>query len=322
MVRRLEPYLKLSIVIPVYNEEENLQNLQKQLQESLAIVAADYEIIYIDDGSTDKSYDVLAKLAADDTRVKVIRFRRNYGQTAAMAAGIDFASGQIIVPLDADLQNDPKDIPLLVAKIEEGYDIVSGWRKNRQDDLTKTLPSKVANKLISLVTGVRLNDYGCSLKAYRSDLIKQVRLYGEMHRFIPALAVLEGAKIAEVPVAHHPRIAGKSKYGLSRTFKVFLDLITVKFLLGYLRKPMYFFGFVATFASLCSLAVIVLTIVDIGFSLGYIQLVIGLIFAVIFFFLAIMFVMMGLLAELLVRTYHESQGKKVYTIAKTINLVG
>lgn len=312
--------IQLSIVVPVYNEEENLRNLQARLHSSLSAIGLDYEIIYVDDGSRDSSFRILAELAEQDKRVKVVRFRKNYGQTAAMSAGIDTASGSVIVPLDADLQNDPADIPALLAKMKEGYDVVSGWRRDRKDSLSKTLPSAIANRLISRVTGVKLHDYGCSLKAYRGDLIKEVRLYGEMHRFIPAFAFMEGATVTEIPVAHHPRVAGKSKYGLSRTFKVFLDLITVKFFIAYVRKPIHFFGFAAACALLCSLSITGFALADAILKIGYLQLVPGLISALIFFFMSLMFVMMGLLAELGIRTHHEAQGKKIYTISRTINL--
>lgn len=312
--------IQLSIVVPVYNEEENLRNLQARLRNSLSAIGLDYEIIYVDDGSRDSSFRILAEMAERDNRIKVVRFRRNYGQTAAMSAGMDAASGRVIIPLDADLQNDPADIPALLAKMEEGYDVVSGWRRDRKDSLTKTLPSAIANRLISRVTGVRLHDYGCSLKAYRGDLIKEVRLYGEMHRFIPAFAFIEGAAVTEIPVAHHPRVAGKSKYGLSRTFKVFLDLITVKFFIDYARKPIHFFGFAAAITFVCGLGVMGLAFADAIFRMGYLQLVQGLVFALIFFFMALMFVMMGLLAELGIRTHHEAQGKRIYTVSRTINL--
>lgn len=312
--------IQLSIVVPVYNEEENLRNLQVCLYKALSAMGLDYEVIYVDDGSSDSSFKILAEMAEQDKRIKVVRFRKNYGQTAAMSAGIEVASGRVIVPLDADLQNDPADIPLLLAKMEEGYDVVSGWRRDRKDSLSKTLPSAIANRLISRVTGVKLHDYGCSLKAYRGDLIKEVKLYGEMHRFIPAFAFIEGATVTEIPVTHHPRVAGKSKYGLSRTFKVFLDLITVKFFIDYACKPIHFFGIAAALAFLCGLGITGFALTDAIFRIGYLQLVPGLISALIFFFMALMFVMMGLVAELGMRTHYEAQGKRIYTVSKIINL--
>jgi glycosyltransferase involved in cell wall biosynthesis len=319
-VETAHPYL--SIAIPVYNEEENLEQLQTRLTDALEQMGIDYEIIYVDDGSRDKSFIILSRLAAADKRVKVIKFRKNYGQTAAMSAAIDAALGKVIVPLDADLQNDPQDIPRLLEKINEGYDVVSGWRKNRHDTfVTRKLPSMLANRLISGVTGVHLHDYGCSLKAYRSEIIKDVRLYGEMHRFIPAFSVLEGASVTEIPVTHHPRMAGKSKYGLSRIFKVFLDLMVVKFLGDYAKRPIHVFGslgllmcFAGTISGLLPLYQ-KFTVPEF-----YVHRSPLILLAVFLFLLGVQFIMMGLLAELGIRTYHESQGKKIYTVARTLNI--
>lgn len=313
------PYI--SIVIPVYNEEENVERLQNQLTEILEQLHLTYEIIYVDDGSRDRSFSCLARLASQDNRVKVIKFRKNYGQTAALSAAIDVACGDVIVPLDADLQNDPRDIPRLLAKIDEGYDVVSGWRKHRQDTyMTRTLPSQLANYLISRVTGVYLHDYGCSLKAYRADFIKEVRLYGEMHRFIPAFSALEGASVTEIPVTHHPRVAGKSNYGLSRTIKVFLDLLVVKFLADYAKRPIHIFGslgLILCFSGVVSGGWMLYEKFKDHLSIHHNPLSL---LGILLFLLGIQFIMMGLLAELIIRTYHESQGKKTYNIARTINI--
>lgn len=313
---------QVSIIIPVYNEEENVEALQNHLNKTLDQLKIDYEIIYVDDGSKDRSFALLENIAAQDNRIKVIKFRKNHGQTAAMSAAIDVSNGEIIVPLDADLQNDPQDIPNLLRKIAEGYDVVSGWRKKRKDTfITRKLPSVLANHLISRVTGVYLHDYGCSLKAYRSEIIKNVRLYGEMHRFIPAFCALEGAKITEIPVNHHPRMAGKSKYGLSRTLKVFLDLVVVKFLGDYAKRPIHFFGTVGIILCLASMLSGVISLYK-EFTEPQVYLHNNLfIFLSVFIFVAgIQFIVVGLLAELLIRIYHESQSKKTYTIAKTVNL--
>lgn len=234
---------KTTIIVPVYNERENIEPFVAALTQALDPTGEEYEVLFIDDGSTDGTDACLAALPSRDSRFRVIQFRRNFGQTAAMAAGFDYASGSILIPIDADLQNNPSDIPPILAKLREGYDVVSCWRQNRQDPwLTRRLPSKMANWLISLISGVRLHDYGCTLKGYRREVVKHIRLYGEMHRFIPVYASWAGAKVAEIPVSHHPRFAGSSKYGLNRTFKVVLDLITVKMLGSYSTKPMYFFG--------------------------------------------------------------------------------
>jgi len=313
------PYL--SIIIPVYNEEENLESLQSRLCESLDQMSINYEIIYVDDGSRDRSFSILSRLAAADRRLKVIKFRKNYGQTAAMAAGIDVSRGEIIVPLDADLQNDPRDIPRLLEKINEGYDVVSGWRKDRHDTfITRKLPSMLANRLISSVTGVALHDYGCSLKAYRAEIIKDVRLYGEMHRFIPAFSALEGASVTEIAVTHHPRVAGKSKYGLSRTIKVFLDLMVVKFLGDYAKRPIHIFGSLGLLMCFGGILSGLVTLYQKFESNTYVHRNPLILLAVFLFMLGVQLVMMGLLAELGIRTYHESQGKKIYTVARRINI--
>lgn len=309
--------MHISIVIPIYNEEENIPLLKVALDNALSkLKGHTWEVILVDDGSTDSSAEKIHQIAqADPGHVVAIDLRRNFGQTAAIAAGIDHAKGDIIVLMDADLQNDPADIPLLVEKIEQGYDVVSGWRKDRQDTfLTRTLPSKIANWLISVVTGVHLHDYGCTLKAYRREVLTGFRLYGEMHRFIPAYASSVGAKIVEVPVRHHPRKYGKAKYGLGRTFKVILDLFTVKFLMSYAQKPIYVFG--GTGIVLMSLSVLTVTVLVIR------RLTIGehlirsplLLLSVMLFIMGFQSLLMGLLAEVLNRTYHESQHKPIYTV--------
>lgn len=312
------PYV--SVFIPVFNEEENLRPLYEKLCQALERLAMSYEIILIDDGSTDGSFHVMRQLAERDPRVKVLQLSRNYGQTAAMAAGIDAACGYVLVSLDADLQNDPADIPRLIEKLEQGYDVVSGWRQQRKDKwLTRRLPSMMANKLISLISGVRLHDYGCTLKAYRRDVLKTVRLYGEMHRFIPIYASWMGGRVAELPVQHHRRHAGQSKYGLKRTIKVIYDLITIKFMMSYMTKPLYIFGT----AGMLAFGVAFLA------SVGavYQKLVLGTSFirtpltmlAMIMFVLGIQLFLLGLIAEILVRTYHESQNKPIYIVKTRIN---
>ena len=310
----------LSVVIPVYNEEENLDRLYDRAVAALTGLSRSWEIILIDDGSTDASFRILSAIAAADDRVKVVRFVRNFGQTAALAAGIDHARGRIVVPMDADLQNDPDDIKLLIDKLDEGYDVVSGWRKKRQDELfTRLIPSWVANKIISVISGVRLHDYGCSLKAYRREVIKDVRLYGEMHRFVPIYATWLGGRVAEIPVNHHARQFGQSKYGISRTFKVVLDLMTVKFLSTYATKPIYVFGS----AGLWSFAVSFLTfawmvVLKYGYQTSFVETPLPVLVAM-FFMLGVQFILMGLLAELLMRTYHESQGKRIYVVKQALN---
>jgi len=314
---------QVSIFLPVYNEEENLSRLHQKIIESMEQLGHSFEVIYVDDGSTDGSLALLTRLAEADPRVRVISFRRNYGQTAAMAAGIDAARGEVLVPMDADLQNDPADIERLLAKLEEGYDVVSGWRADRKDAyLTRVLPSHLANWLISWIGGVPLHDYGCSLKAYRRDVLKDVNLYGEMHRFIPIYASWAGGRVTEIPVTHHPRAAGKSKYGLSRTVKVIFDLITIKFMASYMTKPLYVFGWAGLLAFAIS-AISALLAVAFKLASGrhhadFIQTPLP-VLAMIMLVLGIQLFLMGLIAEMSVRTYHESQGKAIYTIKKKIN---
>jgi glycosyltransferase involved in cell wall biosynthesis len=313
--------LDLSIVVPLFNEQESILPLYESLMLVLRKCNRTFEIIFINDGSVDESYAVLCRLAEKDLNVKVINLRRNFGQTPAMAAGFDHALGRVIIPMDADLQNDPVDIPVLLAKIEEGYDIVSGWRKDRQDkEVIRKFASRLANRLIGVITGVKLHDSGCSLKAYRAEVLEGTRLYGEMHRFIPALANLMGASICEVPVTHHARQFGHSKYGLWRTLKVVLDLITVKFLADFSTKPLYMFGGLG--AVLFALAVLagVETLWE-KFAYGvYVHNNPVILIAVFLAILGVNFIVMGLLAELIVRTYHESQGKPIYHIRETKNL--
>jgi glycosyltransferase involved in cell wall biosynthesis len=314
--------MNLSLIIPVYNEEENLPLLYDSIDKAMVPLKDAWEVIFIDDGSRDNSFGVLKSLVEKDPEhVRVLSFRRNFGQTAAISAGLDHACGDIIVLLDADMQNDPADIPMLLAKLDEGYDLVSGWRKDRKDNrLTRTIPSNLANGLISWTTGVHLHDYGCTLKAYRRDALEGFRLYGEMHRFIPVFAHAVGAKITELPVQHHARKFGKAKYGLERTIKVVLDLFTVKFLLSYSNKPIYLFGgagAVLMFIGAADLLYLFLRRTFYGvpvFTSPLLQV------GVMFFIMGFQSILMGLIAELLARTYHESQQKPTYTIRKTINI--
>ena len=310
----MEPAIALSVVVALYDEEQNVAPLYQALCSALIPLGMPYEIIFVDDGSTDGTYAELMKIATSDRRARVVRFRRNFGQTAAMSAGFDHACGGVIVAMDGDLQNDPADLPLLLAKLDEGYDIVSGWRKDRADDAARKIVSRLANWLIGRVTGVHLHDSGCTFKAYRSGVVKDLRLYGEMHRFIPALAHLVGASICEVPVRHHPRRFGKSKYGFRRTLKVLLDLITVKFFSSYSTKPIYVFG--GTGGAFCFLGSLAAA------GALYQKWVDGvwvhnnplLLVAVFFFLLGVNLVLLGLIAEMLVRTYHESQAKPTYWV--------
>jgi glycosyltransferase involved in cell wall biosynthesis len=309
----------LTVTIPLYNEAENIPILYARVRDALDELGKRWELVLVDDGSSDGSGALLDGIAADDVRVTVLHFRRNYGQTAAFMAGIDHARGAIIIPMDGDLQNDPDDIGKLLAKLDEGFDVVSGWRKNRQDHAIKrNLPSRIANGLISRVSGVRLHDYGCSLKAYRRDVLDGVKLYGEMHRFVPIYAAWNGARVTEMPVQHHPRLHGESKYGLERVVKVVLDLLVVKFLFRYASKPIYVFGgfgFLSILAgTLAGIWAIALKLIK-GTSL--IQTPLPLL-AVFLGAVGILSILMGLLAEMLNRTYHESQGKAVYRIGRIV----
>lgn len=306
---------ELSVVVPIYNEVESLPQLLEAIASSLSNCQFSYEIICVDDGSTDGSAQFLQQQALIRNDLRVVILRRNYGQSAAMAAGFNYARGRFIVTMDGDLQNDPADIPMLVSKLEEGYDLVSGWRKNRQDaKLTRLLPSKIANWLIGLVTGVKLHDYGCSLKAYRAELAADMNLYGELHRFLPALAFIEGARITEIPVRHHPRRYGQSKYGLGRTFRVLMDLFTIYFMKKFLTRPMHVFGFFGMISMILGTALgAYLTFVKLGLGekIGHRPL---LILAVLLLLTGVQLFSFGLMAELLMRTYHESQRRPIYRV--------
>lgn len=311
---------RISIVIPLYNEEDSIPHLAEALDAAIANCGEPTEVIIVDDGSRDRSFTLLREIAERDPRFTIVRFRRNFGQTAAFAAGFAQARGEVVITMDADLQNDPMDIPLLMAKIDEGYDIVSGWRKNRQDRwLDRKLPSMLANRLISNVTDVRLHDYGCSLKAYRTDVLRHVRLYGELHRFIPALASQVGATVTEVPVNHRARKYGSSKYGISRTIRVMLDLINVWFLGAYSTRPIHVFGTLGLGSmALGVLTGLYLTALKIfwGASIGNRPL---LLLAVLLVVIGVQLVTMGLLAEMITRTYYESQNKPIYVVREIVN---
>jgi len=312
--------VEISIVVPVYDEVESIPRLYEGLTAALGRLGKSYELIVVDDGSTDGTFAALGALAERDGRLKVIQFRRNFGQTAAMAAGFEHAGGRVIVPIDGDLQNDPDDIPRLLEKIEEGYDVVSGWRVERHDSFLRRFPSRIANWLIGRVTGVRLHDYGCTLKAYRADVLKETRLYGEQHRFLPALAQQMGARITELPVTHHPRRHGRSKYGLGRTYKVILDLLTLKFLSDYSTKPIYIFGgtgFVLCFGGVLAGAY---TIYERLANDIFVHRNPAILLAVFLFLLGVISILMGLLAELIIRTHHDAQAKPTYWIRESRNL--
>ncbi len=309
--------MELSIVIPVFNEEENIGPLVLEIHGVLVPLQVSYQIVVVDDGSKDGTFPELQRLCQHSERLKIVRLKRNFGQTAALAAGLDHADGEIVVLMDGDAQNDPADIPVLLKKIAEGNDLVAGWRHNRKDSfLSRRLPSMIANRLISWTTRVKLHDYGCTLKAMRKDLAKNLRLYGEMHRFIPAIAYERGAQIAELKVNHRPRLRGASKYGIARTLRVVLDLLTVKFLVSYSTRPAHVFGPIGV---LCGLA---------GFAIGlyltgqkfFYDLDIGgrplLLLAILLIFIGIQFISMGLLGEMLARTYHESQNRSVYVVGE------
>ena len=310
--------LDLSVVVPLYNEEESLPHLVQQLTDALRPSAERFELVLVNDGSSDRTAEVLEQLSHGVPELVAVLLRKNYGQTAAMAAGFDVAQGDVIVSLDGDLQNDPADIPMLLAKLREGYDLVSGWRHQRQDAaLQRKLPSRIANRLIGRVTGVKLHDYGCSLKAYRREVLADMRLYGELHRFLPALAFIEGARITEVKVNHRARQFGSSKYGIDRTFRVLMDLLTVWFMKRFLTRPMYVFGFgglIAMFGSLLA-STYLLVVKLMGGDIGNRPL---LTLAVVLGLAGIQLFCFGLLGELLIRTYHESQGRPIYRIRETL----
>lgn len=310
----------LSIIIPLLNEEGNIDLLISKLQLHLAALGVSYEVILINDGSTDATEKLLAVHAKLDGRLKVINFKRNFGQTAALMAGIDHAKGDILIPMDGDLQNDSKDIRALLNKLDEGFDVVSGWRKDRKDSEWRTMPSRIANRFISWISGVHLHDYGCTLKAYRREVITDVRLYGEMHRFIPIYSSWQGGKVTEIVVTHHPRIHGKSKYGMGRIFKVVLDMIVVKFMADYATKPIYVFGSFGLFNILLSvLASIAALYLKLFAGTSFISTPLPLL-VVLTFLTGVLSILMGLMAEISMRTYHESQNKSVYLIKNTSNL--
>ena len=313
------PQLNLSVVVPIYNEAHSIETLVEAIANAVRETQLSYEIICVDDGSKDGSTQVLTNLARRRIDLKAVILRRNYGQTPAMAAGFESAVGKVIITLDGDLQNDPADIPMLLAKLNEGYDLVSGWRKNRQDAaLTRLLPSKIANLIIARVTGVQLHDYGCSLKAYRSELVADMNLYGELHRFLPALAYIEGARIAEVPVRHHARRFGQSKYGLGRTIRVVMDLLTVYFMKKFLTRPMHVFGLGGVIFLAIGIAMgSYLTIIKLFFNrdIGDRPL---LILAVLLIITGVNLFCFGLVTELLMRTYHESQRRPIYRIRDVV----
>jgi glycosyltransferase involved in cell wall biosynthesis len=313
---------EISIFLPVFNEEPNLRPLHARLDEALQKLGRTAEVIYVDDGSSDGSLNVLRELAAKDARVRVIALRRNYGQTPAMAAGIHAARGRVLIPMDADMQNDPADIARLLDKLDEGFDVVSGWRKNRQDKLiTRKIPSMIANRVISWIGGVPLHDYGCSLKAYRRESLADVQLYGEMHRFIPIYASWSGARVTEISVEHHARTMGKSKYGLSRTIKVIFDLMTIKFMASYQTKPLYVFGWAGLLtlllSLLCAVFAFVMKFANWPHHADFVQTPLP-VLTMVMLVLGIQFFLMGLLAEMQVRTYHESQAKAIYAVRERI----
>jgi glycosyltransferase involved in cell wall biosynthesis len=314
---------QLSVVVPIYNEYESIPRLVDSITGVLQSMGVTYELICVDDGSRDGSVDLLKEIAAVRQDLKVVLLRRNYGQTAAMSAGFNYALGEVIVTLDGDLQNEPGDIKTVYDKLQEGYDLVSGWRKERQDDaLTRLLPSKIANWLIGRVTGVKLHDYGCSLKAYRAEVVHDMNLYGELHRFLPALAFIEGARITEIPVGHHARQFGKSKYGLGRTFRVVLDLMTIYFMKTFLTKPMHVFGPLGIVSVLCGMGMgMYLTVIKFvtGADIGNRPL---LLLAVLLVLSGIQLLCFGLLAEVLMRTYHESQRRPIYRVREVVGSRG
>jgi glycosyltransferase involved in cell wall biosynthesis len=314
-----EDFPELSIVIPVYNEEDNVEDLIAAINSAVRDYKEDYEIVLVDDGSTDESFKILKNLAQENPKIRVIRFGINYGQTAAISAGFNHSRGRILITMDADLQNDPNDIPALIQKMEEGWDVVSGWRKNRFDRfLTRRLPSMMANRLISYITGLKLNDYGCTLKAYRGDVARRIELYGEMHRFIPALARWLGASVTELVVQHHPRKKGISKYGISRTLRVLLDLFVVKFLMTYSTQPIQIFGglgLLTFFISLITAGIVIFLRIFAGVDMSGNPLLYASLSG---FMLSVNLLLLGLIAEMLARTYHESQRKPIYVVKEII----
>ncbi|MBC8389143.1 MAG: glycosyltransferase family 2 protein [Actinobacteria bacterium] len=319
VLKKTKSGVDLSIVIPIYNEKESIGGLYEKLNKALSRMNLKYEVLLIDDGSVDGTFNELLKVHRKNKLFKIIRFRKNFGQTSAISAGFSYAEGEVVITLDADLQNDPQDIPVLLEKLNEGYDIVSGWRKNRKDKaVTRRFPSIIANKIISKLTGVHLHDYGCTLKVYKKEVVKNINLYGEMHRYIPAIASWMGVKVAEVPVMHHSRRYGKSKYGVSRTIKVILDIITLKFLLSYSQSPIQIFGLVGLFSGL------------VGFIMTSYLIIMRLFFnqpladrplfilSIFMIFIGVQLITIGLLAEVLIRVYHEVQNRSTYVIKDII----
>ena len=319
VLKKTKSGVGLSIVIPIYNEKESIGGLYEKLNKALSRMNLKYEVLLIDDGSVDGTFNELLKVHRKNKLFKIIRFRKNFGQTSAISAGFSYAEGEVVITLDADLQNDPQDIPVLLEKLNEGYDIVSGWRKNRKDKaVTRRFPSIIANKIISKLTGVHLHDYGCTLKVYKKEVVKNINLYGEMHRYIPAIASWMGVKVAEVPVMHHSRRYGKSKYGVSRTIKVILDVITLKFLLSYSQSPIQIFGLVGLFSGLFGFIVTAyLIIMRLFFNqpLADRPLFILSIFMI---FIGVQLITIGLLAEVLIRVYHKVQNRSTYVIKDII----
>jgi glycosyltransferase involved in cell wall biosynthesis len=320
MPSHADPQPQLSVVIPLYNEEQSIPELYAQLTATLEALGQPYEVVVVNDGSRDRSMELLREVHDRDARWRIVSFRRNFGQTAGFAAGFDYARGDVVITMDADLQNDPAGIPLLLEKMAQGYDVVSGWRKDREDPfLSRRLPSMIANRLVSRASGVPLHDYGCSLKAYRAEVAKGIRLYGEMHRFVPAVAAWMGVTVAEVPVPHHARKYGSSKYGIDRTFRVLLDLITVRFLLGYSTRPLHVFGGFGLLSAGLGVAF--------GLYLTYVKLILGedignrplLILAVLLVIIGVQMIGMGLLGELIVRNYYEATDKKIYVVREVLD---
>lgn len=310
--------INLSVVIPCYNEEDSIETLYNELKRVLTSLETNHEIVFVDDGSSDQTLTILRRIHEGDPRVKIIRFRRNFGQSPAISAGFDYAEGDVIITMDADMQNDPSDIPLLLEKIEEGYDVVSGWRANRNDPLSKRIPSKLSNWLASKLTGVKLHDFGCTLKAYRREVVEGVKLYGEMHRYIPAITSWIGVSIAEIEVKHHPRKSGTSKYGMTRLIRGMLDLITVTFLLSYSTRPLQLFGIpgiISFFIGFVIGAELTIERLFLGVSISDRPL---LLLAVLLVILGIQFITMGLLGEIIARTYYEAQDKPIYAVKEVV----
>lgn len=316
----IQEFVYLTVVIPVYNERENIAYLYENLNKVLPSLGRKYEVLLIDDGSSDGTFDELVKIHEQNDNYKIIKFRKNFGQTPAMSAGFDYANGEIIITLDADLQNDPQDIPLLLEKMNEGNDIVSGWRINRQDKaMSRKLPSRIANWLIAKLTGVKIHDYGCTLKAYSRDVIKNIELYGEMHRYIPAVASWMGISVSEVPVHHHSRKFGKSKYGISRTIRVILDIIILKYLLSYSQRPIQIFGLIGLFTGLVGgIITVYLIIMRLFFNAALSSRPLFTL-SIFMIFIGVQLITMGILGELLMRTYHEASGKPTYAIKQIID---